>query len=209
LVQKGLSGSESGFARPFAPETSTSAEPVVVVANQRQVDCQALLGRRRGKPPRDPGPMGCVGPLRADRGQVIVAVRLQDVRQEFSACAHTGHPAPPQDGKVVRVDLVVCGLAPMARLPVEGRPKDNGHPCLGPEVGGPIPRAQACDGADDLTARGRHGVEKGCRARLHLAVHQKLAGVVEETDVHGAGMQVEATRIVVWLGVEPPAVSAS
>jgi hypothetical protein len=36
-----------------------------------------------------------------------------------------------------------------------------------------------------------NGSEKGFRVRLHIAMYQDLAALVEDADVHHAGMQVD------------------
>jgi len=66
------------------------AEPLVIRGEQREVDFKSLVDRRGLKPLGDAGPIGCVGDVRADCGQGILAVGLLHLRQEFRACAHQG-----------------------------------------------------------------------------------------------------------------------
>jgi hypothetical protein len=42
-----------------------------------------------------------------------------------------------------------------------------------------------------------------------MTVHENLAALVEDTDVHGTGMQIDAAINLVRLGVESPEVSSS
>ena len=56
---------------------------------------------------------------------------------------------------------------------------------------------------------GRDGLEKWLWARWHIPVHQNLPILVQDTEVHGAGVQVDATIKLVLFGVESHEVSSS
>jgi hypothetical protein len=63
---------------------------------------------------------------------------------------------------------------------------------------------------DDHTLTiGRHGLEKRLRTGFHVPMQQDLAVLVEDTDIHGAGMQIDAAVKLVLFGVESPEVSSS
>src|SRR5262245_29474194 len=57
----------------------------------------------------------------------------------------------------------------------------------------PVPRTEAFHGDDDSLPIGGNDLQKRLWARLHSAVDHNLAGMVQETDGHDAGMQVDAT----------------
>jgi hypothetical protein len=88
-------------------------------------------------------------------------------------------------------------------------PKHTGHAFASAEVGQPIPGQEAFDADDQLGPVGRNGLEKWLWARRHVSVHQHLPIPVEETEVHGAGMQVDATITLVLFGVASPEISSS
>jgi hypothetical protein len=98
------------------------------------------------------------------------------------------------------VERVVFGLTPMDRLHVQGIAEDTRDAFVSPEVGQPGPRAHAFDRDDMPFSRGRHDVQKGLRVRLHMTVHEKLAALVEDTDIHATGMQIDATIKLVLRG---------
>jgi hypothetical protein len=52
-------------------------------------------------------------------------------------------------------------------------------------------------------------VQKGLLGRLHRTMHETLATLVAETDLHGTGLQIDATIPRVLRAVEAPAGSSS
>jgi hypothetical protein len=108
----------------------------------------------------------------------------------------------------VRIDLVVCGLAAVDRFHVEGVSKDKSHPCLGTEVGEPIPGKEACDGHNQTVPRGSASREEGFRGSLHSTVPQDFPVTVHDTDVHAPGMQSDTAVKWVWVRVQSPTVSS-
>jgi hypothetical protein len=80
---------------------------------------------------------------------------------------------------------------------------------VGTEVGKPVPREEAFDADDEIVAIGRNRLEKRPRCRLPLPVPNELAVLVQDTEGHGPGVQVDATLKLVWLDVEAPEVASS
>ena len=207
------------------------AAPRVVVVNQGQVDVETLLHGGLGTPLSDTRAVRCRGDLLADCGPAIRASGMLDVGsplrplahqrpaapEEIARGPHRGgvplglgqHAATPEYGHGMGVELVVCGLAPRDRRHVQGMAEDQRDAFVRTEVGQPVPRAQAFDCDDEPCSIGRHDVQTGLRGRLHRTVHEHLATLVEETDIHGTSMQIDATRTLVRLGVESPEVSSS
>ena len=107
-------------------------------------------------------------------GKVILAVGVVHMRQECAAFvrqrhaapeevaggAHLGgidvrlreHAAAEQDGNLLRVDLVIFGLAAMDGLHGEGMTEDERDLFIGAEVGEPVPGEHAFDRDDDMQA---------------------------------------------------------
>jgi hypothetical protein len=83
-------------------------------------------------------------------------------------------------------------------------PSPKGMPSRAQRSASQVPREQAFGRDDEPCSRGRNDFQKGLRARLHMPVHENLAALVEDTDVHGTGMQIDAAITRVWLGVEAP-----
>src|SRR5262245_64829574 len=105
---------------------------------------------------------------------------------------------------LLRIDLVVFGLAAMAGLHRESMTSDAGNACVSPQVGEPIPGEEAFNRHDQPLTRGGNGLEERFRSGLPSAVQHDLTIVTQDADVHGAGLQVEATVKWVLRGVEAP-----
>jgi hypothetical protein len=86
---------------------------------------------------------------------------------------------------------------------------DKGNPFLRTEVGQPIPGEDACDTGDHVGSVRCDSFEKRFWASRHVPVHQNLTILVQDTKVHGAGMQIDAAVKGVLLGVESQEVSSS
>jgi hypothetical protein len=117
-------------------------------------------------------------------------------------------PTAHHDNRV-GVDRVVCGRAAMECFPRERVPEDNRDPVWSTQVSEPLPGAEAFDGHDHRFPRGRDGLEKRLRTGFHVPVQHDLALLVQDTDVHAAGVEVDATIRLMRLGVQSPEVSSS
>jgi hypothetical protein len=87
--------------------------------------------------------------------------------------------------------------------------EDKRQSFLGAQVREPIPGKDTFDGNHHILTIGRNGVEKHLRASFHIAMQHNLAVAVQDTDVHGAGMEINATVKLMLLGVESHEVSSS
>jgi hypothetical protein len=76
------------------------------------------------------------------------------------------------------------------RLQVERVAEDEGHALVGAQTGDPIPGEDALD------------AEERFRRGLHVATQQDLALGVQDAQMHGAGVKIDATEMLVGLGVE-------
>jgi hypothetical protein len=137
---------------------------LVVVTHAPEVHRNTLWHGRIGKPRRDASPVRLLSQLRANRGQMVLAVGMLNRREPLGPLAremhatpeestgrpHRGgidiglreHPAPQQHGDRLGVDRVVLGLAAVERLHIQRVPKDKGNLVLGAEVGEPGPRSR-------------------------------------------------------------------
>ena len=77
-------------------------------------------------------------------------------------------------------------------------------PVMGTQVSEPVPGAQALDRHDEPFARRGHGFQAGIRVGLPMAMHQDLAALVEEAEIHGTSMQVDAAVKWVLSGIKSP-----
>jgi hypothetical protein len=133
------------------------AAQVAMGLAQGSVHCDTLLDRRRSRSLRDASPIGLVGDVLADGGQIGLAVRMLDVGEEhcpFAPQMHAApehimggvplggidrglreHPAAEQHGDLRGLKPLVLRLAPMNGLHSDGVAQDEGHPLVGAEVG--------------------------------------------------------------------------
>jgi len=61
---------------------------------------------------------------------------------------------------------------------------------------------------DQSVPIGRNGLEEGFRSGFHIAVQQEFTIVAQDTDIHGAGMQVDTAVKWMRMGVESHEVSS-
>ncbi len=69
--------------------------------------------------------------------------------------------------------------------------------------------AEAFDADDDILLVGGHSLQKRFRPCLHMPVEQDLSILVQDAEIHGTSVQVNATVKLVRLGVESPEGSSS
>ena len=158
--------------------------------------------------------------------QVVLAVGILHVCQEFGPFVCQRHPAPEQvaggphlggidirlwahatteqDGDFVGIARVVFGLPAMDGLHREGMTEDERDACIGAEVGEPVPGEQTFDRHDGPFSIRGNGFQKGLWVRLHVAVQHDLAALVEDADIHGPRVQVDAAVKWVLSSVKSP-----
>jgi hypothetical protein len=185
-------------------------EQLSVAADECEIDVDAFVHRWIGKAFSDAVAIGLVGDLFADRRQVILAVGILHVRQECAAFAcqvrasaqqvaggaHLAridiclraHPAAQQNGDFMGVDRVVFGLAAMDSLHIEGMAEDKRDALVSTEVSKPVPSKHTFGRHDDLIAVGGDSLEKRFGGSLHVTVQQRFTGLVEDANIHGAGV---------------------
>jgi hypothetical protein len=203
----------------------------VVRVDQREVHRDALLDGWIGKPFSHAVSVALVGQSLADFREVVLAVRIVGMSQPLGSFAHERqaapeevaggaplggrdiglgeHPAAQEDGDLVGSDLVVFGLAPMDGLHVEGVAQDEGNPLAGTEIGQPVPREDAFDADDEILLVGCNSFQQWCGGCLHISMQQDLSVPIHNTDVHGPGMQIDATVKFVLFSRDAPEVSSS
>lgn len=191
------------------------AEPRVVVADECPIDRETLLDGGFRTPLGHANAGRFVGHLLPHRGQVIRAVAILEMGQQLRPCAPQlppppeqipcgapggrrpirlwEHPATAQDRNFLCVDLVVVRCATWDRFHSARVPEDHRHPCARTEVGQPRPGEEAFDADDESGPLGCHGVEKRFWASRPSPVDKHLALLVQDAEVHGAGMQIDAT----------------
>jgi hypothetical protein len=201
-----------------------SRHSLVTGADEGEVDLQALRDRRSGAPLRDAVPMRFGGELLAKSREGVWAVGMLDVGQPPGPLAHERQATsqeiargPPrsggdggrreqaptqQDGHVLRLDPVVCGLPPVHDFHVQRMAQHTRQACTCAESSEPVPGDEACDGDDDSVPRGCDDLEKGVRTRFATLVDHDLPMLAQDTQVHGAGVEIDAAVHLMVFGVE-------
>jgi len=203
-------GARGGLGRlgRFEHAQVPSAEPMILVGHQGEIDCHTLLHCGVGQPLGDAVAVRLVGALLASRGQGILPLGLVEMPEPCRTCAPQGYPPPPQGAggpqagrrdvgrwehaaaepyrKLLCVDRIVFRFATMEGLPRQRMTEHNRQPCTGPEVGTPGPREETCDPDDHILSIRRHGLEQWCGAGRPMAVHEDLSISVQDAEGHGA-----------------------
>jgi hypothetical protein len=84
------------------------------------------------------------------------------------------------------------GLAAVDGFHVKSMAEDESNALLGTQVSEPVPGEQALDRHDETLSVWGNGFQEGLRVGFHIAMHKNLAALVEDAEVHGAGMKVDA-----------------
>jgi hypothetical protein len=116
-----------------------------------------------------------------------------------------GEPAPTAAHRPLgRIARVVCGLAPMHRLPVEGLAAHQGQAFVGLPSREPVPGPQTRDGHDEARAIGGKGLEHRGRGSWHVAGQEDCSSGSSEADVQAPRVQLTTPGQGVLVGGESP-----
>jgi hypothetical protein len=80
--------------------------------------------------------------------------------------------------------------------------QDDREAFRGADVREPIPGKHALGGDDEIVAIRGDDLDERLRRRFHVAVHQHLAGGVENTDVHGLHVEIDSAIVPVLAVIE-------
>jgi hypothetical protein len=114
------------------------------------------------------------------------------------------HATAEHEGKLLRSDRLVLGVAAVKGFHREGLPQDNGNALLRTAVGEPLPGQQTLDGPDDPLAVRRDGLENGCRSGLHVTAQEDCSRLMHDADVQAPRVEINTTIKWVRLHGEAP-----
>ena len=103
---------------------------------------------------------------------------------------------------LVRVDPVVLRFASVNRFHRERVAQHEGDAFRGAQVREPVPREHALGRHDQIVPVRGHDLEECLRRRWHVAVHQRLAGRVEDADVHRLHVEIDSALVLMLPVVE-------
>jgi hypothetical protein len=207
------------------------AEEAIVIVEQSEVHLDTLAGGGIEKRLSHAGTIGFISNLLPNLGQIVLTVSALDVGQGSRPLSGEMHPAveqvtgsPPlggidiglgqhptaqEESDLVRIELVVLGLAAVDGFHREGVTQDEGNALASAEVSEPVPGEEALATDNKSLPTGRHGFEEWCWSCLPMPVDQDLAVLAQDTDRHGARVSIDATVKFVLLVVESHEVSSS
>ena len=81
-------------------------------------------------------------------------------------------------------------------------PEDEGDILIGAEIGELIPGEEAFDADDDIAAKWLDGGEELIRMGFEVLFETDFAGLIENAEKHGAGMEINTAIKSVLFGVE-------
>jgi hypothetical protein len=84
-----------------------------------------------------------------------------------------------------------------------------GKPRVSTEISQPVPGEDTFHTDNEVLPLGSDSPEKRFGSRLHMLVQDDLPIPIQDAEIHGPGMQVDATITQVRLGVESHEVSSS
>ena len=90
----------------------------------------------------------------------------------------------------------------MDSLHVEGMAQDEGDLFLGADISEPVPDKHAFHGHRDIFAVWLDGPEECFGWSFVIAVQDGFPFLVQDTDVHGPGMEIDSTIKFVLIGVK-------
>ncbi len=199
-------------------------EQAVIEFHELEIHLDTFLDGRVGKMLGDADAIGFNRQLLFKVGEIVLAVGVLDVSQQIGPFSHEvvspskevpggSHgfrigigcrqgSTPKQNGDLFGVNFVVFALAAMDGFHVEcmTKHKRDGFPVT--QIGEPVPNEHAFDGDDDILPIGLDGPEKGLRIRSDVFVQQGVALLIQDTDVHGSGVQIDTAIELVLLGIE-------
>jgi hypothetical protein len=170
-----------------------------------------------GEPRADPVAVGGIREAPLEGRQAVLGARILNVRQQLTALADQMQPASneiprrphargvnvglrqqaaTQEARdLVRVDRVILGLAAMDGFHRQGVAQDERDPLRGAEIREPIPREHALRRDDQIVSVRGNDLEERLRGRLHVAMHEHLAGRVQDADVHGLHVEIDSAIV--------------
>ena len=175
------------------------AKQRIIVGDERQSNFDTLVDGWIGKALSNPLAVRFVGDLCANGRQVLLAVGMLHVCQEFgpfvrqrhaapkqvTGGAHVGgrdrglreHTAAKQGSNLLRINLVIFGLPAMDGFHVEGMTEDKRDAFVGTQVGEPVPGEHAFDCDDHTLSIRGNDVQQGIRVGFHVTVHQDVTAL--------------------------------
>ncbi len=101
---------------------------------------------------------------------------------------HRQHPAPQQHGNLMGVDFIVLRLPAVDGLHIERMAQDEGDALAGTQLGQPIPGKNALHCDDQVVSIRRDDAHEGLGRRRDILMYEHRARLVEDANIHGAGM---------------------
>ena len=196
----------------------------VVVFDEVEVDLHVLADIGIGKRLGDADSVRLVGELGRGRFEVVLVMGVLDMSQKVGATPHEMETPPkqiPRGSHLGRIDIglgevpaakegcdlegidfVVLGLAAVDGVHVEGVSEDELDALLMAQVREPVPGEDALDGDDEVVSVGLDGRKKVFWAASHVLVEKDLAVAIENAEVHGLGVKIDAAVVSMSLCVE-------
>jgi len=80
--------------------------------------------------------------------------------------------------------------------------EDEGNPLPRTQVSEPVPGEHALDGHHEILAVRSHELKECLRVGSEVLVDLDVSGLIENTDVEGSGVEIDAAVVEVLLGIE-------
>src|SRR5436190_10689740 len=207
-------------------------QQAIVKIDASEIEADAGLDTDVGKALGDSCTIAFISDLLPDLGQIVLTVRVLNVRQQLGTVMHQmhapakqissrahvlgidiglrDHAAAQQNGDLLRIDLVVLGFAAVNGFHVQGITQNKSDAFARAEIGEPVPGENAFYGDDDLISKRSDRFQKRIRIGLHVAMKNDRTGLVQDAEVHGSRVQINSAVMRMLLRIEfhrPPPLS--
>ncbi len=178
----------------------------VEVVEELKIRLHTLADRREREVIGDSFPIFLPVQPSPDRREVILAVGVLDVGEQFRPSldeiapaakqvpirphlpgidvSEWKHSAAKQSGDFLGIDFVVLGFPPVDGFHIEGVTQNEGNGLFRAEVGKPVPEEDALDADNNILPIGSDQLQKLLRVGGEILVGQDLPFLVDDADVH-------------------------
>ena len=205
-------------------------EQGIVVIDKHKIDFDALLHAGIREAFGNATSVGFVGDLFADLREVVLAVGVLNMAEEFGTLSlevvatpeevpgrahllginvsHRDHVSAKENTDLFGIDTIVFGFASMDRLHIEGVTEDEGDVLFGTEVGKPVPGEHALDCDDKVISIGFDNAKEPIGPRRQVPMDQDLSVLVEDTEVQRPGVEIDTAVELMLVSIETHKVSS-
>ena len=109
---------------------------------------------------------------------------------------------PDELGDLLGIDLVVLGFPAVDGFHIQCMTQDKGNAFFGAQICQPIPRKDAFNADDEIFTIRSDELQEPMRLSRDILMQTNFPIIVQDTDVHHLGVQIDPAVIWVRIGIE-------